>query len=274
LITAPGLVDGVGTISQSVEVTRGSFLIEVALKGPVPRTSPQPGQFYMVDCFDETGGGREHVLRRPLSVNEVPSWISGSEAVSFLVEVTGTGTRSLSSMLVGSSVRLLGPLGEPFDISAAPVLMVAGGMGIAPLFFAAKVLDSRGAPYEMMAGFGTASSIYPRLGELQGALRLWTDDGSEGTAGFVSDGVERTLSDGDFSSCLACGPEAMMARVAAVCEEMAVPCQVSLVSRMACGVGACRGCVREARDEGNICVCSDGPVFDSRRVAFEGSEAR
>jgi dihydroorotate dehydrogenase electron transfer subunit len=267
-------VDGEGTVTRSIEVTPGNFLIEMAVESVGLLPSPRPGQFYMVDCFDGEGGVREHVLRRPLSVNEVPSWMSGSASVSFLVEVTGAGTRSLCSMPPGSRVRLLGPLGVAFDISSAPVLMVAGGMGIAPLFFAARVMDERGAPYELMAGFKTGASVYPRLGELKGEFQLWTDDGSEGVVGMVSDGVERKLSKSDFSSCLACGPEAMMAHVAALCEEAGVPCQVSLVSRMACGTGACRGCVRAARSEGNICVCSEGPVFDSRRVVFHGSDER
>lgn len=264
-------VSGAGIVTRLQEVTPGTHLIEMSLEEPVPVAPPMPGQFYMVDCFDGPGG-KEHVLRRPLSLHGVPSWLQGLKSLLFLVEVVGSGSSSLCSLGTGSRVPLLGPLGLPFSIDEPPVLLVAGGMGIAPLFFAASMMDARGIGYELMAGFSSASSAYPGLGGLKGTVELWTDDGSEGNAGLVSEGVARKIKGSTFKSCLACGPEAMMAHAASDCEEAGLPCQVSLVSRMACGIGACRGCVRESRESGNICVCSDGPVFDSRQVAFHGSE--
>ena len=202
-----------------------------------------------------------------MSVHSAELSADGLELV-FLIEVVGWGTEMLSSLAPGEEVELLGPLGRAFDISKSrKALLVAGGVGIAPLYFLAKEFESSGESYELLAGFKTGEKCLGGLGDLQGEVTIYTEDGSTGTCGKVCDDLAQYL-ERDFDSVFTCGPETMMAEVARLCEGAGVPCQVSLEERMACGIGACRGCVREGTGGKNLCVCTDGPVFDSGEVAW------
>lgn len=256
-----------GRLVSGEQVAEQTWLLEFALEG-APAAS-LPGQYYLVDC----GGGREHLLRRPLSVHYEAAG-SFAHTLVFLVESVGWGTARLCSLGEGEDVSMLGPLGVPFELPAeGKTLLVAGGMGIAPLYLAARRLDESGRQYDLLAGFAAGARVCHCFDGLGGELLLYTDDGSEGRQGMVSEGVAPMLDERAYDAVLVCGPEAMMRSVSALCEQRGVPCQVSLVARMACGVGACRGCVRGARDGGNLCVCSDGPVFDSRVVAWHTGRA-
>jgi len=163
------------------------------------------------------------------------------------------------------------PMGERLHgfepIQGGTALLVAGGVGIAPIAFLAREMDRGGSRYEFLAGFRTEGRSYQPAENVV----VYTEDGSLGNKGLVSDGAARRLAVNDYSGVYACGPQAMMAVVAGISEEAGVPCQVSLESRMGCGIGSCRGCVKEGRTGGNLCVCTDGPVFDSREVAWTES---
>lgn len=243
------------------EAATGVFLLEFGVGSGSP--APLPGQFYQVKC----GEGREHVLRRPLSAHFAEDVPTGFR-LGFLVEVVGWGTERISALEAGEKVSMLGPLGRGFDAPpAGKALLVAGGIGVAPLFFLARELEKSGRAYDMLAGFKQGDKAYRGLKDLGVAVQVYTEDGSAGTRGLVSEGVAPLLGKG-YDAVFTCGPEAMMSEVAAISKAAGIPCQVSLDSRMACGVGACRSCVKPGSDGRNLCVCTEGPVFDSRKVAW------
>jgi dihydroorotate dehydrogenase electron transfer subunit len=256
-----------GTLLARRQVAGGVHFLEFRVEagdGAAP-PEPRPGQFFQFDC----GGGREHLLRRPLSVHGVTEAGDGL-LIQFLVEVVGWGTGRLCSLEKGERVGMLGPLGNGFTIAGqGRFLLVAGGIGMGPMFFLAREMDLSGAEYDFLAGFRSGELTYGPLDGLAGRVEVFTEDGSAGTGGLVSDGVEGRL-ERDYLAAYACGPEGMMVKVAALCEDAGVPCQVSLDSRMACGIGACRGCVKEGTAGRRLCVCTDGPVFDSSEVAWKG----
>lgn len=258
---APALTQAV--LARSERVGAAIRVLEFTLEG-APIAAPAPGQFFHVDC----GGGREHLLRRPLSVL---GYDPGREpALIFLVEAVGWGTRRLCAMEPGEKVSVLGPLGRGFDLpDGGRALLLAGGMGVAPLAYLARALDSTGVDFDFVAGFRDSGQCFSGLKDLGGEVRVFTEDGSTGDKGKACDGLEERLSGGDYSSVYTCGPETMMAVAARACEAAGVPCQVSLDSRMACGLGACRGCVKPGSGGRNLCVCLEGPIFDSKEVHFE-----
>lgn len=224
---------------------------------------PSPGQFYQVDC----GGGREHILPRPIGVMDAGT--DGERVtIAFLVEAVGWGTERICSLTAGDGLRMLGPLGNGFsDPGEETPLVVAGGAGLAPLHYLATTWDKEGRGYDLMVGVSTKSKHLPIVDTLRGEVEIFSDDGTIGNKGIVCNIARPRIDLGGYGKVYTCGPEPMMAVVAEAAEERGVPCEVSLDARMACGIGACRGCVKDGR-EGKVCVCTDGPVFDSRKVLF------
>jgi dihydroorotate dehydrogenase electron transfer subunit len=165
---------------------------------------------------------------------------------------------------------MIGPLGRGFSLlDGGKALLVSGGIGLAPLFFLASEMDKERSGYDLLAGFRTGEDFYPAFADLKGNIEVFTDDGNVGVKGVVSDGAVKLIEDNDYSVVFACGPDAMMEAVADACERSGVNCQVSLAARMACGLGFCRSCVKEGRTGRNLCVCSEGPVFDSKEVKWK-----
>jgi dihydroorotate dehydrogenase electron transfer subunit len=252
-----------GTLLTRTRVAHDIFVLEFAVDTKADRLAPSPGQFYQVKC----GGGREHVLRRPFSVHDSES-SAGELKLKFIIEVVGWGTDRLCSLAPGERVSMLGPLGHGFDVDGiGRALLVAGGIGLAPLFFLARQMESAGCSYDMLVGFKSGEEYYEPLNGLAGSVNVYTEDGAIGTCGMVCDGVGSHLARG-CDAVYTCGPEPMMSEVARICEGEGIPCQVSLDSRMACGIGACRGCIKEGASGRNLCVCLEGPVFDSRAVVW------
>ncbi|MHB8896088.1 MAG: dihydroorotate dehydrogenase electron transfer subunit [Candidatus Geothermincolia bacterium] len=248
-------------VKRTDEVAIGIRVIALEILQEVP--VPAPGQFYQVDC----GGGRDHILPRPIGAFDARS-AGGVLTLAFLVESVGWGTARLCSLVPGDSIRLLGPLGRGFGAADGKALLVAGGVGLAPLHFLASTMDKAGEPYALLAGFASKDKYIAPLATLKGDVEVFTDDGTMGEKGLVCDAAGPALDQGGFSRVYTCGPELMMAVVAAAAEARGISCEVSLDSRMACGIGACRGCVKPGARGKNLCVCSDGPVFDSREVLW------
>ena len=209
-----------------------------------------PGQFVMVAL-----PGTQFRLRRPLSLHSVDG-----ERVRLLIEPRGEGTRELAELGIADSLAVAGPLGRGFpldDVRAA--LLVGGGIGTAPFQFVADVLHARGVPVTATFGFRDASQA-----RLAGAFEiddLWvaTDDGSVGRHGTAVE-LAREVGAGPQASVLACGPAPLLAAVRAWASAAGLPGYASLEAHMACGSGACHGCVVATR-EGYLRVCVDGPVF-------------
>jgi dihydroorotate dehydrogenase electron transfer subunit len=259
-----------GILLNREEVARGIHVLEFGLKtaqGALP-AAPGPGQFYQVKCAE----GPEHILRRPLSAHGAGR-SDGEVRVRFLVEVVGWGTGRLCGLEPGEKVGMQGPLGNGFTVmeGGGKHLLIAGGIGVAPLFFLARHMEKSGIPYDMLAGFKSGERCYRPLDDLSGGVEVFTEDGTAGEQGMVSAAVPDRIK-GGYGAVYTCGPEAMMAQVAVACEAVSVPCQVSLDARMACGIGICRGCVKEGTGGKSLCVCADGPVFDSTEVLWRAGQ--
>lgn len=228
-------------------------------------TGALPGQFAMLAAAERWGGGEDErpFLARAFSVARQ----SGEES-SYVLEDVGPGTRRLCELRAGDEVWVLGPLGRPF---AAPepdpagrrrAILVGGGVGIAPL---AILQDSLGAgATTVLLGFRDRERV-PGAELLQGA-ELATDDGSTGHHGLVTELLERELAADAHAAVYSCGPAGMLEGVRAICEREGVPAQLALEAGMACGFGACFGCVVPRRGGGYLRVCVDGPVIDAAEL--------
>jgi dihydroorotate dehydrogenase electron transfer subunit len=235
----------------AIEVA-GSYRLVEAIDpgGPVP----QPGQFYMLAAERLWGGedGRPH-LARAFSVCRVRG-----ERLGFLVDAIGPGTARLAELAPGEVLWLVGPLGSGFSVPAkgAHPLLVAGGVGLAPLVIWAEWLREQGHEPQVLAGFRSAR--HAEAASLAGEdVVVATDDGSSGHHGFVTDLLSRELN--GAAAVYACGPPAMLESVRQICSEWSVPAELALEEAMACGFGACFGCVVPTRT-GYRRICVDGPV--------------
>ena len=205
-------------------------------------------------------------LRRPLSVCD---WEDGS--VTILYRAVGDGTRALAKMKPGKTIDALSGLGNGFDVTACgeKTLVIGGGIGVPPMYSLAKRLLAAGKKPAAILGFNTASEIfYKEEFEALGiATILATADGSAGIKGFVTDALPEA-----FDTFCACGPMPMLRAIRQYAIEHDIPAYISLEERMACGVGACLGCVcktthKDAHSHvNNARICTDGPVFEAREV--------
>jgi dihydroorotate dehydrogenase electron transfer subunit len=224
-----------------------------------------PGQFVMV----RVGSGKDPLLRRPFSIHRVG--LDGSVQIYF--KVVGRGTAMLASAREGDELSILGPLGNGFRLTDTPACLVGGGLGIAPMLFLADRLSSREADRgldRIILGGRTSAEVEPLVADFETtgiAITAATDDGSFGQHGFVT-AAFATLCFPENCTVYCCGPEPMMASMALLSREKKLSCQVSVESVMACGMGACLGCSRPARNGEYVHVCLDGPVFDAEDMAW------
>ena len=228
------------------------------LAGPV---DPRPGQFYMLATGDRWGGGsgERPYLPRAFSFARVRPGAGGGADLQFLLEDVGPGTRRLGELKPGEALMLLGPLGEPFTPPprGSSAVLVGGGIGTAPIL---ALHDERPAA-PVVLGFRSAAhaEAVALFGEV---AALMTDDGSAGRQGLVTEPLREHLDADPSATVYACGPPQMLEAVRALCEERGVSAQLALEAGMACGYGACFGCVVETKD-GFKRVCVDGPVFQA-----------
>jgi dihydroorotate dehydrogenase electron transfer subunit len=225
---------------------------------------PQAGQFYMLRATERWGGGADErpYLPRAFSVLRAPA---DSDELQFLIEDVGPGTRCLCELAPGDDLSLVGPLGIGFTGPRAGrrTLLVGGGVGIAPLAAWQDVVQSAGADTTVLLGFRDAAHA-PGATLLAGAS-VATDDGSVGHRGLVTELLGADLDSDPNAEVYACGPPPMLEAVRAMCAAREVPAQLALESGMACGYGACFGCVVPTR-EGYIRLCVDGPVIEAARL--------
>lgn len=220
-----------------------------------------PGQFVMVRAAESL----DPLLRRPFSIHS-----RGADgSLSLLFKVVGKGTALLAKAKPGTALDLLGPFGRGFDMSAAdkPVCLIGGGMGIAPLLFLAQELPGRKYALLGARNHDELAPLAKEFAKLGCAVQLATDDGSLGHHGFIPDLLDEILP--QISRVCTCGPSPMMRSVARKCRTAGTPCQVSLETHMACGLGACLGCVLPGADGRQAHVCTDGPVFNAEELAWQ-----
>ena len=220
-----------------------------------------PGQFVEV----RVDGSRSTFLRRPISINYVDR---RQNELWLLVAVVGEGTCRLAELKDGDRLNCLLPLGNGFTPakSGERVLLIGGGVGVAPLLFMGAEMKEKGIEPTFLLGARTAKDlllldIFKRYGR----VFVTTEDGSDGEKGFVTN--HSILQQEHFDRISTCGPTPMMKAVARHAKAVGIDCEVSLENLMACGLGACLCCV-EKTTEGNLCVCKDGPVFDVQRLLW------
>jgi len=218
---------------------------------------PQPGQFYMLSSAERWGGGADE---RPYLPRAFSHARARDGRLSFLLEVIGPGTERLAQLLPGEGLNLVGPLGigwRPPRDGSRP-LLVGGGIGTAPLLC---LQDDLGPDTPVLLGFRSAEhSMAASL--FAGRPEVATDDGSAGRQALVTDLLPEHLDGDPATSVFACGPPAMLEAVRLACTQSGAPAQLALESRMACGFGACFGCVVPTKT-GYVRLCVDGPVLDA-----------
>lgn len=208
------------------------------------------GQFVQVKIADEL------TLRRPLGIAGTKNGV-----ITIFYRAVGRGTDILSKKRVGEYLNILGALGNGFTSREGKILLVGGGMGLAPLLCAAEQFDS-----DVLIGGRNSNEVNFWIDEFRPLVKnifITTDDGSIGKKGFVTDLLPDIPR--DYFAIYTCGPEIMMRGVAKFATANNLPCQVSFEKRMACGLGACLSCSIDTID-GRRKVCKDGPVFDARAV--------
>jgi dihydroorotate dehydrogenase electron transfer subunit len=231
-----------------------------------------PGQFVMI----KPKSMAEPLLPRPISIHR-----AGNGRIDLLVRVVGEGTRRISELRPGEVLEVKGPLGRGFQIDPQKVpLLVAGGMGAAPLLFLAEKLARSGGwengKRPVLFIGGRAKRELLALGEFRRTglkVLVATEDGSLGQKGLVTERLRTYLEARPTGGIIyACGPAGMLRAVADLAVRTGTPCQVSLEERMACGMGACLGCAVALRQEdgpGYVQVCQDGPVFEAREIRWD-----
>jgi NAD(P)H-flavin reductase len=256
-------------IAEVVSAERlGAYDLIVA-RDPIGPAGPRPGQFYMLSAGERWGGGGDErpYLPRAFSFARVRPLPSGAGAdLSFLLEDVGPGTRRLGELAAGEPLALLGPLGIGFAAPAAGrrALLVGGGIGVAPILCWDDELRAAGIDPTVLLGFRSAGHV-EAVALFRGAPEVCTDDGSVGRRALVTEPLRAELEDDPHATVYACGPEPMLDAVRELCGELGVPAQLALEAGMACGYGACFGCVVSTVD-GYARVCLDGPVFDADRL--------
>lgn len=237
----------------------------------------RPGQFIHIKINDSN----EPLLRRPFSIHRLVPIRSRSAYqkcnLDVLYEIKGKGTQLLSQKNTGEHLNILGPLGSGFDYEMHNKpdmlnILIAGGMGIAPLNFLAEKLTK--SKKIILIGSSTANKILceGEFKKIGCEIRVATEDGSRGFKGKVTDLFKKKILASDISHqksmVYACGPKAMLTEIAKICLIKKIPLQVSLEEFMGCGIGACLGCAIETK-AGFKRVCSDGPVFNAEDVAWK-----
>lgn len=223
-----------------------------------------PGQFAMVKVSD----GIDPLLRRPFSIHRHEATSPGDFEILF--RAVGAGTKLLARTHVGDRLDVLAPLGQGFRLDAKRPVLVGGGIGVAPLLFLAEEFLRRGVRPKLLVGGRRDRDIlcHEDFGCLAIPYSIATEDGSLGETGLVTRLLEEALVDPAGAQVYACGPTPMLAAVARACSLRRVPCQVSMEAHMACGVGACLGCVVPGAAGGYLRVCKEGPVFDSTSLQW------
>ncbi len=238
----------------------GAYVVFGCADAKGPR--PQAGQFYMLSAAERWGGGEAErpFLPRAFSVLRAPA---GSNELDFLVEDVGPGTKRLAELREGDELLLTGPLGVGFrpPRDRRRPLLVGGGVGIAPLATLQDQLFPNAAPL-----LGFRDGPHAAGAELLIGAAIATDDGSAGHHGLVTELLEAELERDPDVEVYACGPPPMLEAVRRECERRGVPAQLALESGMACGFGACFGCVVPTRD-GYVRLCLEGPVLDANQLA-------
>jgi dihydroorotate dehydrogenase electron transfer subunit len=250
------------TVIANIKLHANYVLIKMTSQEILPEMLP--GQFAEI----RVDGSPTTFLRRPISINYVDKV---NNEVWFLVQIVGDGTRTLAKVSTGDVVNVVLPLGNGFTIPEKPsdkLLLIGGGVGTAPLLYLGEVLLANNYKPTFLLGARSEGDLlqledFKKLGEVY----TTTEDGSAGEKGYVTQ--HSILNDKQFDMIYTCGPKPMMVSVAKYAKANNIECEVSLENKMACGVGACLCCVENTVDEGHICVCTEGPVLNIKKLLWQ-----
>lgn len=249
------------TVTENIRLHANYVLLKLTQAAPLPEMLP--GQFAEI----RVDGSSTTFLRRPISINYVDR---KKNEVWFLIQLVGDGTRKLATVQSGDTVNVIMPLGNGFSIPENPqtkVLLIGGGVGTAPLLYLGEVLQKKGYKPAFLLGARSKNDLLQLdLFKLLGDVYTTTEDGSYGEKGYVT--MHSVLKENKFDLIYTCGPKPMMMAVAKYAAANGIECEVSLENTMACGVGACLCCV-ENTQEGHVCVCKEGPVFNIKRLLWQ-----
>lgn len=245
-------------IIRQEEISYGVY--SMWLKTEQVADQAKPGQFVSVYCHE---GSR--LLPRPISICEIDR---EDRAIRIVYRVVGKGTEELSQMRTGRCLDIVGPLGNGFPLKDKKAFLIGGGIGIPPLLELAKELKSE---KQMVLGYRDSLFLQEEF-KKQGSLYVATEDGSYGTDGNVLDAIRENGLNAEII--YACGPMPMLRAVKAYAKERGIECWLSLEESMACGIGACLGCVCKSKERdshtnvNNKRICKEGPVFRAEEVEF------
>lgn len=242
-------------ITSNIKLNNKTNLLKVTPSDGSILPKILPGQF--VQLLVENSSNI--FLRRPISINFVDK---DRNEVWLLIQKIGKGTNQIASMRVNETINLLFPLGNSFSIplEKKEVLLVGGGVGTAPLLWLGKVLKDKGFTPNFLLGGRSAEDITQLdVFEAIGNVFITTEDATLGEKGFVIH--HSILIDKKFDSIYTCGPKPMMIAIAQYAKEKNINCEASLENHMPCGFGVCLCCVEKTK-HGNICVCTEGPIFN------------
>ncbi len=222
-----------------------------------------PGQFAQI----RVDGSPETFLRRPISINFVDT---ERNQLWLLIQVVGAGTRCLAELKVGEKLNLIFPLGNSFTVpedKKAQIALIGGGVGVAPMLMYGEWLHRHGYKPNFLIGARSEVDLL-QLEEFSkyGKVFTTTEDGTHGEQGYITQ--HSCLKSLSFDYIFTCGPTPMMKAVARYAQEKGIFCEVSLENLMGCGIGACLCCVTDTT-EGNLCVCTEGPIFNVTKLKWQ-----
>jgi dihydroorotate dehydrogenase electron transfer subunit len=234
----------------------------------------KPGNFVAISVG---GDSSRMVLRRAFAISRVSTSTTVGGTMELIVAPHGQGSKWLCQQGEGVTLDLVAPLGTAFGIPTEPVsvLLVGGGYGSAPLFGLAELLNARGCRVDMLLGASTGSKIYaPMEGKRSvNSMRIYTEDGSMGMAGRVTDPIPEIIKDLNVAVIYSCGPMPMLAAITKISNQLDVVHQCAVEESMACGIGICMTCVLPVANEdgtiSNLRSCIDGPVMDGSKVQWD-----
>ena len=249
------------TVTENLKLHINYVLLKLTSQSPLPEMLP--GQFAGI----RVDGSPSTFLRRPISINYVDR---SRNEVWFLIQLVGDGTRRLAEATKGDIINIVLPLGNGFTMPQIPsdkLLLVGGGVGTAPMLYLGEQLAKNGSKPTFLLGARTDKDLL-QLDDFAsyGEVYTTTEDGSYGEKGYVTQ--HSILNKIKFEQIYTCGPKPMMMAVAKYAKSNNINCEVSLENMMACGVGACLCCV-ENTDEGHLCVCKEGPVFNINKLLWQ-----
>lgn len=237
-------------------------------------THCRPGNFVAIAVGGENSG---LILRRAFAISRTSHRGDYGGTMELIVAPHGAGSRWLCNQTEGVALDMVAPLGSAFGIPTEPVqaLLIGGGYGSAPLFGLAEVLKSRGCRVDMILGASSAGKIYaPTEGKRSvNSLKIYTEDGSAGILGKVTDPLENLIAEGAVDVIYSCGPMGMLSAISRITSTTDVVHQCAVEESMACGIGVCMTCVLPVESSDGVLSmlrsCIDGPVMDGAAVRWD-----